>query len=253
MTQRFKDQVVVITGATSGIGLETAKCFAAEGAVVIGAGRDKARLDALRSVVTTTVSLDVTDDESVTKASQEILERFGHVDVLINNAGIGLFEPWDKTPASEVHRLMDTNLYGVIRVTRAILPAMVERNSGVVVNIASVAGKRAYANHTAYCATKHALIGYSEGLRCDLKESDVDVVVVLPPAVRTPFFENSGYFTFDEDHVGLKIMGPEAVAEGVLDATADRSRQKILSARAKVLYGLSLVSPDFVDFIRRFK
>jgi short-subunit dehydrogenase len=250
---RFKDQVVLVTGATSGIGLQAALAFAGEGAVVVGTGRDRARLDALAARVASVDLLDVTSDASVRGAVGRILDRHGRIDVLVNNAGVGLFKTWQQTPVDEMQRIMDVNLYGAVRVTRELLPAMLERRSGAIVNVASVAGKRAYAKHTAYCASKHALIGWSEALRCDLADTGVDVVVVCPPAVRTPFFENAGYMTFDQDHPGMVPMTPEDVATGILDATARRNRQSILSARAKVLYGLSLLSPGFVDTLRRFK
>lgn len=253
MGQRFRDQIVVITGASSGIGLECARAFAAEGATVVGTGRDQERLAALGREVDLALSLDVTDEGSVEIATQAVLDRYGRVDVLVNNAGVGLFRPWDETSIADMQRLMDVNVWGAVRVTRRLLPAMIAAGRGAVVNVASVAGRRGYARHTAYCASKHAMIGWSEGLRCDLAGTGVDVVIVLPPAVRTPFFENAGYTTFDEDHPGLVPMSPTEAARGLLDATAARARSKILSPRAKLLYGLSLVAPDLLDRIRGVK
>lgn len=253
MGQRFRDQIVVITGASSGIGLECARAFTAEGATVVGTGRDQERLAALGREVDLALTLDVTDEGSVAIAAQAVLDRYGRVDVLVNNAGVGLFRPWDETSIDDMRRLMDVNVWGSVRVTNRLLPAMLDAGRGVIVNVASVAGRRGYKKHTAYCASKHAMIGWSEGLRCDLAGTGVDVVVVLPPAVRTPFFENAGYTTFDEDHPGLVPMSPEAVAEGLLDATASRARTKILSPRAKVLYGLSIVAPDLLDRVRGMK
>lgn len=250
---RFDGQVVLITGATSGIGWEAARYFKDAGAVVAGTGRDPERLANLGRIIDLAVEMDVTDDASVKAAVARVHEGLGRVDVLVNNAGIGLFQPWDLTDADTIHRVMDVNLYGCVRVTQEVLPGMLERGRGVICNVASVAGKRAYANHTAYCASKHALIGWSEGMRCDLKDTPVDVVVVCPPAVRTPFFENAGYFTFDEDHPNLTPMTPQDVAVGIVEAVDKRSRQSILSNRAKVLYALSLVSPGFVDVLRRYK
>ena len=253
MGKRFEGEVVLITGATSGIGWEAARYFKDEGAVVAGTGRDADRLVSLRRMIDLAVQMDVTDQASVEAGVATVHDQLGRVDVLVNNAGIGLFQPWAETTADTIHGLMDVNLYGVVRVTHQVLPGMLERGGGVIANIASVAGKRAYKNHTAYCATKHALIGWSEGLRCDLQDTPVDVVVVCPPAVRTPFFENAGYFSFDEDHPNLTPMTPQDVAAGILDAVAARSRSSILSGRARVLYALSLVSPGFVDVLRRYK
>lgn len=250
---RFQDQVVVVTGATSGIGLEVARAFAREGARVVGTGRDQARLALLAQEVDLALTLDVTDAEEVEMALSGVLDRYGRVDVLVNNAGVGLFKDWLSTPLGEVQRLLDVNLYGAIRCTQRVLGGMIERGQGTIVNVASVAGKRGYKNHTAYCASKHALIGWSEALRCEVAPEGVRVVVVCPPAVRTPFFENAGYLTFDEDHPGFTPMGPETVAAALVDATARGERERVVGLRAKVLNTLHLLAPEAIELLRRFK
>ncbi len=252
MTTSFRDKVVVVTGATSGIGLESARRFAAAGAKVVGTGRDQARLADLQKEVDLALTMDVTDPASVEIGVAAVLDRYGGVDVVVNNAGVGLFMPWQQTPVAEVERVMAVNLYGAIRVAHGFLPSLIARK-GVLVQVASVAGRRGYAKHTAYCASKHALIGFSESLRYELKGTGCNVVVVCPPAVRTPFFENAGYMTFDEDHPGLTPMNAAQVAEGIYDATVRRTRTAILSPRAKVLDAINVVSPALLERIQKYK
>lgn len=248
----FQGKVALVTGATSGIGLDVAKKLTAAGAKVVGTGRDQARLAALQPFVESALTMDVTDDASVRIGVATVLDRFGGVDIVVNNAGVGLFKRWEDTPLSEVDRVMQVNFYGAVRVGLACLPSLVARK-GVLVQVASVAGRRGYAKHTAYCASKHALIGYSESLRADLAGTGANVVVVCPPAVRTPFFENAGYMTFDEDHPKLVPMTPDQVADGILAATASRARLEILSPRAKVLDALAFLSPRLLERIQKFK
>ena len=248
----FVNKVVVVTGATSGIGRETAVRFAAAGARVVATGRSQQRLAEIAGSVDLALTLDVTDETSVAIATAAILDRYGGVDVLVNNAGIGLFSAWQDTDVAAISRVMDVNFYGAVRVARAFLPALIE-SKGVLVQVASVAGRRGYARHTAYCASKHALVGWSESLRSDLASTGASVVVVCPPAVRTPFFENAGYLTFDEDHRGLVTMTPAAVAEGILNAAQRRPDRIILSSRAQVLDALNFVSPRLLRMVQGFK
>lgn len=248
----FVNKVVVVTGATSGIGLETARRFAATGAKVVGTGRDQTRLASLAKEVDLALTMDVTDDTSVAIATAAILKRYKQVDVLVNNAGIGLFRPWEETDIAAIEKVMAVNFYGAVRVARALLPALIT-SGGVLVQVASVAGRRGYAKHTAYCASKHALIGWSESLRYDLAKTDADVVVVCPPAIRTPFFENAGYMTFEVDHPGLVTMPPVEVANEILKAATERPDTAVLSSRARMLDALNFVSPVLLRKVQEYK
>ena len=164
---RFEDRVVLVTGATSGIGLAIAQAFVEQGATVVGTGRDQARLMELAPQVDLALTLDLTAQRDVVTAVAAVQDRHGRVDVLVNNAGQGLFQDWQHTNVADMQRLMDVNLFGAVRLTRALLPGMLERRCGCIVNIASLAGERGYPGHTAYCASKHALIGWSRALHRD--------------------------------------------------------------------------------------
>jgi uncharacterized protein len=247
---QFKDKVVVITGATSGIGRAAARAFAAAGARVLGTGRHQGRLAELAREVDLALTVDVTRDADVDLLRTVVQDRFGQVDVLVNNAGIGLFATWDQTSSEQLQALMEVNLVGAHRVTRALLPGMVRRGEGHVVQVASIAGKRGFERQAAYCASKFALVGYSEALRQELRGTGVGLHLIHPPAVDTPFFANAGWPEIASEHRRWRPMAPEAVAAAMLDAIRKDQRQVMLTPRARALHFAASHMPDALDNAR---
>lgn len=184
-----------ITGATSGIGKATAELFAKNNINLILCGRRKERLEELQNELleltnVTTLQFDVRNKEDVFKAVESLPSEFQKIDILINNAGNahglstiqdGSVDDWDA--------MLDINVKGLLYVSKAILPQMVERNSGFVVNIGSIAGKEVYPNGNVYCASKHAVNALNKAMRIDLNKHNIRVSGIHPGAVETEFSE----------------------------------------------------------------
>ena len=247
---RFDDKVVVITGATSGIGRAAARAFAAEGARVLGTGRDQARLCELAREVDLALTVDVTVERDVELLRAVVEDRYGRVDVLVNNAGAGLFRAWDETGIEDLRGILEVDLVGAVRVARALLPGMVARGQGSLVQVASVAGLRGFERQTAYCAAKHALIGWSEALRQELLGSGVQICVICPPAVDTPFFARAGWPDPGREHRRWRPIRPEQVAEELLEAVLDGRRERVLTRRARLLRLAARLAPETLDRAR---
>ncbi len=190
----MENKIVLVTGATSGIGESCAKKFAKNGYDVIITGRRQNKLNVLKVELENiganvlAIQFDVRERSAVKKAIEYINEKWSHIDVLINNAGLALgldseyegdFEDWDT--------MIDTNIKGLLNMTRFVVPNMISRNSGHIINIGSVAGDAAYAKGNVYCATKSAVKTLTDGLRIDVAESNVRVTNIKPGIVETNF------------------------------------------------------------------
>jgi NAD(P)-dependent dehydrogenase (short-subunit alcohol dehydrogenase family) len=189
-------RVVVITGSSTGIGLVAARHLASRGDRVYATARRPDRSPGLQEALAAepnlrTLPLDVTDDGSVASAIESILAREGHIDALVNNAGIGTFGTIELAPEAELRATFETNFWGVIRVTRAVLPSMRARRSGVIVNISSVAGRLAGPSMGVYPASKHALEATSEALAREVYSLGIRVAIVEPGFVVTPILDKA--------------------------------------------------------------
>jgi len=203
---RLEGATVLVTGASSGIGRATAAALAGRGARVVALGRDPARLEGVgeRQVV-----WDLAEPGAVA-------EEIGPVDVLVNNAGIGWAGPFAETP--DVERLVAVNLVAPILLTRALLPGMLERGRGHVVNVASIAGFVGPSEEAVYAATKAGLVAFSESLRYELRGSGVGVTLVAPGVVATRFFERRGR---PYGRAWPRPISAERVAEAIARAIED--------------------------------
>jgi hypothetical protein len=188
------NKIVLITGATSGIGLGCAKKFAENGDKVILTGRNEHRLAEIRKELTEkgaevlTLAFDVRDREKAKKYINNLPEEWKRIDVLVNNAGLALgLEPEFEGDLDDWETMIDTNIKGLLTMTRLVVPGMVERNSGHIINVGSVAGDAAYAGGNVYCATKAAVKALTDGLRIDVANTAIRVTNLKPGLVETNF------------------------------------------------------------------
>jgi len=222
----LKDKIVFITGASSGIGHSCAKYFAKAGAKLLLCAR---RIDLLEQIATQLrdefgvavhiFKLDVRHHDEVTQSLNALPEQWKKVDILINNAGLAAgLDTIQEGNIQDWEDMIDTNVKGLLYITRAILPAMVERNAGHIINIGSIAGHQTYPKGGVYCATKYAVNALSNGLRMDLVGTKIRVSTVDPGAVKTNF--SSVRFKGDEQRAaavyeGIQALTPDDIADAV--------------------------------------
>jgi NAD(P)-dependent dehydrogenase (short-subunit alcohol dehydrogenase family) len=193
LTKNSFKRVWFITGASRGLGALIAEAALADGNAVVAAGRNVAAIvERLGdSPALLPVALDVTDDAQAKAAVQAALEKFGRIDVLINNAGFGLLGAIEESTDADVRRMYDTNVFGLLTVTRAVLPVMRSQRAGHVINMSSIGGYRAAAGFGAYSSTKFAVEGLTEALHAELKPLGIHATVVEPGYFRTDFLDTS--------------------------------------------------------------
>ncbi len=181
----MQPKVILITGASSGMGYQTARILAEQGHRVYGAARRVEKIEELAPYGVQALRLDITNEQSVTQVVQELIEREGRIDVLINNAGYGYFGAIEDVPISDAKHQFEVNIFGLARITQEVLPYMRAQKSGRIVNLASVAGHVTLAFGAWYNATKYALEAFSDALRMEVKPFGIDVVIIEPGAIRT--------------------------------------------------------------------
>lgn len=217
----MKGKTALITGATSGIGKATAFELAKHGINLIICGRRQERLDSIKKSLehqtqVHTLNFDVRDKKATFEAIESLPEEFKHIDILINNAGnahgldpiqSGDLEDWDA--------MLDINVKGLLYVSKAVIPQMTERKSGHIINIGSSAGKEVYPKGNVYCASKHAVLAITEGMRMDLNSFGIKVSAINPGLVETEFSKVrfKGDAIADSVYKGYKALQPEDVAE----------------------------------------
>ncbi len=261
---RPRRPVVVVTGASSGIGAECVRVFASAGWGVVAVARREDRLQKMASEakascpdgVIEPIMCDVNSEAHVDRVMEKVEKQFGRLDALINNAGYGVYGTVEETSLDRFRENMETNFFGVLRCTQKALPLLKAATATpqkgfrpAVVMVSSFVGRRSFPGMTSYCASKFALEGLSEGLRLELSEMGISVSVVNPGVTRTEFFEASpgerppGYLKSDGG------MPPQQVARTILKAVYRPRRNVYLSVSGKAGILLNWLSPRIFDWV----
>jgi short-subunit dehydrogenase len=249
MTLRGK--TVVITGASSGIGRATALEMARRGAHVVLAAR---RAELLEQVAAQCRALGAEASVMVVDVARpEDCARLasGRVDVLVNNAGFAVFDSITEAKSEDLHAMMETNYFGALHCTRAVLPQMLERRDGAIVNVASIAGIMGFSRMGGYCATKFALIGMTEALRDEVLGRGVRVSLVCPGTTETEFFVKAERGKMPGASRLILAVKPEKVARAICDAAEDGAYRRILPLFARVYMRMKEVAPRLAHFFMR--
>ena len=235
--------IALVTGASSGIGLATAKALQNAGFRVFATSR---RAAGERSDGVTMLACDVTDEASVAKLIDQVLTEAGRIDLLVNNAGIGLLAGAEESSIAQAQALFDVNVFGVLRMTNAVLPTMRQQGKGRIINISSILGLIPSPYNALYASTKHAIEGYSESLDHELRTFGIRVALVEPGFTRTSFEENMtrpdrSFAVYDSVRAGMQVQmrksvetgdDPKVVAETVvMAATAAVPRRRYTAGR----------------------
>jgi short-subunit dehydrogenase len=258
MLQSLQNKVILITGASSGFGADTAKLFAKEGCMVVLAARRMDRLTALAEEIrlaggqALAVPLDVSRQTQIDQVVKTVLDTHGAIDILLNNAGLGRLD-WLETlsPAADIDMQIDVNLRGVVQLTRAVLPSMLARRTGHIINMSSVAGLIAAPMYSIYAATKYGMRGFTDALRREVGPFGIHVSGIYPGPATTEFGLQSGDNPIKRNIKvpGWIYMTSAYVASRTVDVARHPCRSLVLPWWFHAVIGFDTLFPGLVDWM----
>ncbi|MGV8162470.1 MAG: SDR family NAD(P)-dependent oxidoreductase [Candidatus Nanoarchaeia archaeon] len=235
----FKNKVAVITGASSGIGAQVAFDLASLGCRVVLIGRDKEKLSKIKADISVldkeviAISCDVTNRKHVEEMASQVIAKLKRVDIVVNAAGFGKWRSFEESTLDEIEEMMKTNFFGTVYVSKAFLRTLRESEEGHLVNIASVAAFNGIPNFSAYCASKAAVLSFSESLHNEIYKTRFNVTCVCPGPVETNFFNDP---SFGKDNkVPKNSIHPEEVSKAIIDAIKKKKFLVVVPKKYKAI------------------
>ncbi|UCS93614.1 SDR family oxidoreductase [Echinicola marina] len=255
---KFKDKVVIVTGATSGIGEACAEAFGNEGAKIVITGRNQVKLDnslkklADAGLEAKGILADAGVEADNKRMAEEVIKHYGKIDVLVNNAGISMRALFEELDTEVFHKVMDTNFWGTVYATKYCLPSILE-NKGSVVGVSSINGYRGTPARTAYTASKYAMNGFMESLRTEVMKRGVHILVACPgftsSNIRNNALTGDGSAQGESPRDENDMMSSEEVARHIVHATYKRKRDLVLTREGKLAVFLNKWIPGIMDGI----
>lgn len=255
--KKLKDQVIVITGASSGIGLATAELAAKKGATVVLAARSDETLGDIVNRITAdggraiAIECDVTCSTEIKQLAEETVRQFGRIDTWVNNAGLGMWGRLDESPEDDARQLFDVNFWGLVNGCLVALPHL-KKQGGALINLGSEVSEAPAPLMGIYVATKHAVKGYTDCLRVEVEEIDklpISVTLIQPGATNTPFPQHARNVTDKEPKLPNPIDDPHHVAEAILEAAETPTREKKVSTSASLNAMMSKFAGGVADYL----
>lgn len=220
----FRGKVALVTGASSGIGRATALALAERGCDIVLVGRDRERLSKTKSeiiqkgVKALAAVCDVSSHKNVRDMVSIVLKELGRIDILVNCAGFGVYKPFENHTLEDIEGQMKTNFFGTVYCTKEVMAHMLERGRGHVVNVASMAGKLSFPNYSGYCASKFAVVGFTESIYHELRQKGISVHLICPAGTQTAFFNHPSFEGHPHRGHYTQMMMPEEVAGKIICA-----------------------------------
>lgn len=259
MPKELRNSVVVITGASSGIGRAAALEFAGERAKLVLASRNKSELNEVaadceeRGGEAIAVQTDVTNEKDVENLAKKAISKYGHIDVWVNNAGVGLYSRFEETPREVYHQLLHTNLFGVIHGARAAIRQFRKQNSGVLINVSSQVAIGGFPYNTYYGISKFGVRALGNMLRQEVLGTDIEVCTIMPASTDTPFFQHAANYMGRAVQPVGSIDTAETVAHEIVSLAKDPKREVMTPATGHALGALVNVAPKLYNRVVRRK